>query len=256
MKMKYIPFCLCLCLLTACSTGQAQEVTAPTESTQPATQPPESDPDVTLPEELNIPENAAYCQIEHSVGADAYHFYDEHDNEILYMLGTDEDSRITTTFTYNEDGTVASEKVKDFFGKTEFSYTYNKDLTVHQCTRRTDGELEGYTYYEYDSHGQKEKESFVDTRGICMYTISYKNKYDDEGCLISQKEKGMNALAMEMQYEYDENGNVIHEATRSVLLNSVIIEYTYTYDEYGRKRTQEYSGDDVTLHSEFEYLYF
>lgn len=255
MKLKQIPFFLCLCLLTACSTGQAEEVTVLTE-TQPATEPPESDPDVTLPEELSIPENAAYCQIEHSVGADAYYFYDEHDNEILYILGTDDDSRITTTYQYNDDGTAASETVKDYFGKNKCEYTYNKDKTVHQCTMRVDGELDGYIVYAYDKYGQVKKEDYLDPRGGYMFSITYKNKYDDAGRLISQRSKGNGVMNTEMLYEYDENGNVIHETTRSVILDTVVIDYIYTYDAYGRKRTQEYSGGDVTIHSEFEYLYF
>lgn len=268
MKITCIPLCLCMFLLTACNANQEPETDSNSEtgSTPPVTENSETPdenpeitedvPETTLPADLVIPEKAAYCQIEHSAGADTYHFYDEHDNEILYMIGSDEDSRIITSYEYDSDGMIVTEKTKDYFGETECRYTYNDNKTIRQCDMKTDGEADGYFVYEYDKHGQKKKEAFVDTRGVCMYTISYKNKYDDEGRLISQKNKSGGVMATEVQYEYDEYGNVIHQTIRSVLLNMVVTEDTYTYDAMGRKLTQEQNVDDVTIFSEFEYVYF
>lgn len=276
MKIKLIPFCACLCLLTACSAGHEPESIADVENaqhiaeiaetkiTEPETTETEEYIEATLPAELEIPENAAYCQITHypvdeAYGFqidDAYVFYDEHDNEILSLNGTDENSRVVKTYEYNADGTIAVEKTEDYFEKVVLKYTYNDDQTVKQCFMQTDGVDEGYLGYEYDKYGQKKKEFFIDTRGVCMYTISYKNEYDSEGRLTRQKDKSLDALACDIQYEYDENGNVSRETTKSVLLNQVIEDSRYTYDANGRKRTEETHTGDVTVYSEFLYVYF
>ncbi|MBR2087432.1 MAG: hypothetical protein IJ906_09905 [Oscillospiraceae bacterium] len=57
-----------------------------------------------------------------------------------------------------------------------------------------------------------------------MYEIKYNNTYDEEGRLICKKTKGFDIMAMVRFYEYDDNGNVMHETIWSPYLQEIVSE--------------------------------
>lgn len=210
----------------------------------------------TIPEDWTIPDNAVCCRIEMMEAPVSYLFYDDHGNEILAGYPDLSDENVVRThYTYADDGMITYRSVQDYFETSKERYVYNKDGTVQRCYLYEDGKAEGYIGYSYDKHGQQTREYYVRLDdNVCMYEIQYKNTYDDAGQLICQKRRGTGSLNMDTYYEYDMQGNVIHETMWSPLLKDIVIENRYTYDTDGRKLTAEQYGDTVTLSSRFTYV--
>lgn len=302
MNCKYIPLILFPLLLTACGQDSrlprnfeeleeyaesiAQENTTETETptsampetseastTETTTEPIKND--ITehiltadeLPEDLVIPENAAYCRTEfcpetEAFGIDSttYWFYDAHGNEIgsigYYDGKPDENSRTVMKYEYNEDGTIAVQTVNDPFWETVYRYTYNEDGTVDKCFIREDGEDKGYTLYEYNSYGDVKRDYYI-LDDICHVDTLYKNQYDEDGRLVKQTE-GEGYLGTETTYFYDAQDRVIREIVRSTYLDEQLYDTVYGYDEAGRRLelTSAQSNSEAGVHLWFGYVYF
>ncbi len=306
MNCKYIPLLLCSLLLTACGQANslprspeelaeyaesiAQENTTETEmpttampetseepttesTTEPATE--SIDNDITehlltadeLPEDLVIPEHAAYCKTEfcpetEAFGLDStsYWFYDAHGNEIggigYYDGKPMENDGSVTEYKYNEDGTIAVQTISDCFGETECRYTYNADGTVNECFTFEDGVEYSCNLYEYNKFGDMKKEYYIQDN-TCYLETAYKNQYDDEGRLVKQT-KGDGYLGMETEYFYDVQGRVIREIVRSTYLDEQLYDTVYGYDEAGRRLelTCDQSDSEVSVHLWYGYVYF
>jgi hypothetical protein len=260
MNVKALPLLLCVFLLCECSKEMPEgETCLPVSETQAFTEVLEKP---TIPESWKFPKEAVSCQIALMPGSDSYVFYDEHGNEILMCYPDSNEPEISakntiwTHYTYNDDGTYLYRSTQGM-EKTKERYVYNDDHTVKQCYTYQDGREDGYIGYTYDKHGQPTSEYYVrlDDR-VCMYEIKYKNTYDDEGRLICKKTKGFDIMAMDRFYEYDDDGNVIHETMWSPYLQEIVSESRYTYDDQGRKIAEEsYSGDGgITMGIRYAYV--
>ncbi len=303
MTHKYIPLILCpLLLCTACGQTNslprnpeeleeyaesiAQEKTTETEAptsalpetseastTEPTPEP--IDNDITehlltadvLPEDLVIPENAAYCRTEFCPETEAfglestsYWFYDAHGNEIggigYYDGKPMENGGSVTEYEYNEDGTIAVQMISDCFGETEYRYTYNADGTVNECFTFEDGVEYSCNLYEYNKFGDVKKEYYIEGDVIYLET-AYRNQYDEDGRLVKQT-IGEGELGWETEYFYDAQERVIREIACSTYLEYLYYDTIYGYDEQGRKLPleMEQGDEDYVLHLWYGYVYF
>ncbi len=251
-----VMICMTICLLfllCGCSREMPQGETrlplTDIEDTTEATEAP------TIPADWNIPDDAVYCQIELMSAPVSYHFYDAHDNEILAGYpDISEDHAVRTHYTYGDDGSITYRSVQDHFETSKERYVYNKNGTVKQCFLYDGSKADGYLSYSYDKHGQMTKEAYIRLEDhVCMYETRYQNSYDDN-TLICQKERGSGALNTDTYYEYDTQGNVIHETVWSPVLGDILMESRYTYDDSGRLLTAVRYGDDITLTSRYAYV--
>lgn len=282
MKLKYVSLLLCLSLLSACGKSKKTEIITnstientqqrieetsdftqyTTEETTETTTTLETitkttteyTEEIILPHDIDVPKNAAYCQILHIKDGDSdFIFYDNHNNEILYINGSSGKTIYSREYEYNSDGTVAVMIQNDTFWESIYTYTYNENEEIKQCFHTVDGHDEGYyNEYEYDDHGQILKDHYIDTfDNTTMFTVFFNNEYDNEGRLIQQTDD-----IITIQYVYDENGNIIHEIHKLINSNESLEEYIYTYDENGNKLTGEYISDGITVYSDYSYIYY
>ncbi len=220
-----------------------------------------------LPEDLVIPENAVCCRTEFcpetaafGIESTTYWFYDAHGNEIgsigYYDGKPEENSRTVTEYEYNEDGTIAVQTVSDYFGETEYRYTYNADGTVNECFTFEDGVEYSCNLYEYNKFGDVKKEYYIEDN-VIYWETAYRNQYDEDGGLVKQT-RGEGELGWETEYFYDAQGRVIREIVRSTYLEYLYYDTIYGYDAQGRKLPleMEQGDEDYALHLWYGYVYF
>lgn len=296
-KKRISLFLLCTLLLTACGRNQPQdfeesdgfaesvsqestavqpteESTAESEETVESTTEPMNNSieehlmdAKELPEDLIIPQDAAYCQLSYSprleaMGVDSrtYTFFDVHGNpteSIYYYEGKrDENGGTLTEYSYNEDGTIAEMSTHSILLDEHYRYTYNADGTIDRSYELRDGVEVSCTQYEYNSHGDVKREVFFQN-GTAYTDFKYRNEYDDAGRLIRQS-WGEDELATEMEYFYDAENRVIQEIVCSLYLETTLQRITYGYDEAGRKieLTWITNGYEVTSELWYGYVYF
>lgn len=249
-------FVLLLCIPGLC--GCSREM-PPGETRLPLseiTEPEAPAEEPTIPEDWMLPEQAKSCRIEVTELSGSYLFYDDHGNEILagYPEITGDDA-IRTHYTYGDDGTITYRSVQDHFGIEKERYEYNSDLTVKRCFDYLDGREQGYTAYAYDKHGQVTRETYIRLDdNSAMYEIRYQNSYDDAGNLICRKCRDLDELSTDTYYEYDAQGNVIHETLWSPYLGQIVSEERYFYDDTGVLRSAIHHSGDMTYTSWYTYV--
>ncbi len=257
----------------ALTTPETSEEPTTESITEPTAEPLENDLTehlVTadkLPEDLVIPENAVCCRTEFcpetaafGIESTTYWFYDAHGNEIgsigYYDGKPEENSRTVTKYEYNEDGTIAVQTISDYFGETEFRFTYNGDGTVDKYFTREDGNDKGYNLYEYNKFGDVKKEYHIED-DVLYWDIPYRNQYDEDGRLVKQTmDEG--PLGWETEYFYDAQDRVIREVRTSTYLEYLYYDTIYGYDEQGRKLPleMEQGDEEYVLHLWYGYVYF
>ena len=253
-RLKCLPLLACAVWLCGCGKamppGETRLPVSEQQETTAATEAP------TIPPDWTLPDNAVSCQIELMDAPVSYHFFDDRGNEILAGYpDLSKENVVRTHYTYNDDGTYAYRSVQDNFGTEKERYVYNDDLTVKQCYTYQDGKEDGYTLYSYDKHRQPVTETYIRLDDhVRMYQIRYKNTYNDAGQLVEQKRRGTAELNIDTTYEYDAQGNMIHETVWSPLLGDILIENRYTYDTEGRLLTAEQYSGEITVTSRYAYV--
>jgi hypothetical protein len=88
-----------------------------------------------------------------------------------------------------------------------------------------------------------------DTVRLSAMEVAEVNNILDQECVNLQREK---AFRLYEEYEYDQDGNIIHEAKTNY--NGTLIDYYYEYDENGNKIVSRYKNDyDEPQEMRYEY---
>ncbi len=187
-------------------------------------------------------------------------FYDAY--KLLYNNRSDEDARkmlddFTVVYTegkgrsytlynhtqteeYNEHGDIT----RQFLGTVYLGYDYQLDYSFE---------------YTYDGDGKKLTCNHTEA-GDDAPDLMTRYIYDERGNLIKKEEERIPAFENETEnvisydeYKYDENDNLIYEASVSSP-EGIDCYYRYTYDENGRKKTQTfYNTESNNYVKEFSY---
>ena len=115
-----------------------------------------------------------------------------------------------------------------------------KQLLIKQSTYNENGELIGWTEYEYDEEGNKLKLNNYNGSSELTETIVY--TYDEEG----NKNEVINldnGDFMRAKWVYDKNGNVLEFLSLEQGKDGEVYEYSKrvkSYDEQGRVKKDEF----------------
>ncbi len=201
--------------------------------------------------------------------------YDSHGNVIKKQCYTkdlfyERDSCIDTTYTYDEDGKILKEHVKEehfstnltdehYTREKEYEYFYNEKGQLIKKDHNSDG-----FKYEYDDRGNCVKKTEYHSHGNAEEDINheYIYAYDSENNLIKMKEMvnmselNLYYVGFETDYIYDVSGKLLLNKTTSYNERGETIgnsECSYYYDDLNRLIKEEYiSYDDYGLESRKE----
>lgn len=169
---------------------------------------------------------------------DSKRCFDKEGNELACVVEGDDVTR-------DEQGRITEliSKNVSYYDKVERRFTYNHDglVTSEKSTKMASNST--YTeemLYEYDTSGniaQKTVNKFRKYDGSTGYdNYVYKYEYDDNGNLVFQNTKsyGEWSYEYETEYEYDDHGNVTRKKEYKIdngkRVWTEIVEYTYEYD--------------------------
>ncbi len=119
-----------------------------------------------------------------------------------------------TTYTYNKDGTIATETVTEVKDKKEKI-----------------GAVRNYSY-EKDSEGRIKKQTMINITGD-NYKLVYEYKYEGDK-VVEEKQTSPHSI-YKINYEYDQFGNIIKERSYNVKKPSSVTTTTYIYDVVAKK---------------------
>lgn len=273
---------LAIALMLMLTTGCQKKVQAPTDTTG-SFAPPEKDTSTLV----MLTEKRYYDRYGKLVGTNTY-TYDDRGLLLTYEETDHREACTTNTFryTYNEHGHLTSSTQESAYQESsriiEYTYTYNEDGTIASYTTYVSDSPPSRTeYLEYDKQGRLLKITTDNDQGgrkdyiVCNYgsngkpatiTVSpygvsigtssrdfdYIFSYDDRGNITSY-EYTVDSFLIKLEYEYDDDGNLIRDEDKfeyiyvdGILCGLKYVESTnrkhfYTLDDTGHVTQLEYS---------------
>lgn len=137
--------------------------------------------------------------------------------------------------TYDKKGNLIEDRVdKTIYGIEVTTYTYNDDNTVatKSITKTKDGvTTQGNTWnytYEKDDKNRVIKETSINVSSDDKYTMIYEYEYDENDMIIQKTEISPKSTYI-IKYEYDEFGNKVKEKAHNINkpYSEMITNHTY-----------------------------
>ncbi len=178
-----------------------------------------------------------YEQTGYNILSLSYEYSDFVFNELGQVTEKKEsgDSNGTITYEYDDQGRVLSETDTNYYGYDKTSYTYNEDGTVATVAESSDfsvrdGNLFTHTY-EKDDMNRIVRETVVNTTSDDNYTTVYDYEYDDAGNVIRETQTTpLNTYVLECVY--DSQGHRVSEYVTNAEGEKSVNTYNYECVDY------------------------
>lgn len=199
--------------------------------------------------ETEVYEDGTKCVYEYNENGDSigYVYYDEEGNELESYRSeyiTDEEGNLTGEKVY-ENGELVQEYVYSEGSDEEEDYLYASQMATYS--------EDGSKYVEhYDEYGDTVKEISYDSEGKELYNYDLEYIYDDEGNLTSTEKKQEGVLKVRVVYEYDKQGDPVSEKTyeEGKLVTEVF--YSSTDEYYYESKVVTHHEDGSSTVEEFD----
>jgi major membrane immunogen (membrane-anchored lipoprotein) len=155
----------------------------------------------------------------------------------------------TTNYEYDSNGNLSAETTTSSnIGCIRISYEYSNSLLINEAHFPCEAE-EAIFYaieHEYDSQGNKNKETHFQMNGDGSLKLSHGFVYEYDNGRLSKRHVFYTIGVIEPfedEYTYDQDGKLLKDADN----------VTYTYDEFNRLKTESIPGGDIFEVKTYEY---